>query len=313
MLDCRRRHRTRGSGRTGACAIGRASSPSWAAAPWVPASRRSRLPRAGGCCSTTPVPVPPSRRWPRSPRRCDRRVAQGKLQAEAATRRSGGSRSRRPGRSRPRRPRDRGDRRGSRGQAAACSPSWKRWSPRTRSSPPTPPRSPSPPSPPRCGGPSASSACTSSTRCRPWRWSRWSAAPPPRPSVAETVSRQRRRLGQDARPRPLDPGLHRQPRRPAVLRRGAARAGRGRRRRRHARRGHARVRRLPHGAVRAHGPDRPRRELRRDPLGLGRLLPGSALHPVADPAGAGRRRLPRPQDRPRLLPLRRGRGATGAA
>ena len=72
------------------------------------------------------------------------------------------------------------------------------------------------------------------------------------------------------------------------------------------------VGRLPHGSVRAHGPDRPRRELRRHPLGLRRVLPGPALHAVADPAGAGRRRVPRPQERARLLPLRRGCRPPGA-
>jgi 3-hydroxybutyryl-CoA dehydrogenase len=38
------------------------------------------------------------------------------------------------------------------------------------------------------------------------------------------------------------------------------------------RRAHPRRRRIPHGALRTHGPDRPRRELRRDPLAVRRIL-----------------------------------------
>jgi hypothetical protein len=59
------------------------------------------------------------------------------------------------------------------------------------------------------------------------------------------------------------PGLHRQPLRASVLRRSAAAARRARGRLCHDRRGDARGGRLSHGPVRAHGPDRPRRELSR--------------------------------------------------
>ena len=84
----------------------------------------------------------------------------------------------------------------------------------------------------------------------------------------------------------VDAGLHRQPLRAAVLRRGAAPAGRARRRRRDARCRDARGRRLPHGTVRADGPDRPRRQLRGDAERVGGVLPRSALRAVGPAAGA---------------------------
>ena len=67
------------------------------------------------------------------------------------------------------------------------------------------------------------------------------------------------------------------------------------------------------GPVRADGPDRPRRQLRGDAERLGGLLPRSALRAVGACSGAGRRRLPRPQDRARVLRLRGGRRRPGAA
>ena len=111
-------------------------------------------------------------------------------------------------------------------------------------------------------------------------------------------------VGQDAGARGVDAGLHRQPLRAAVLRRGAAAARRARRRRRDDRRRDARGGRLSDGTVRAHGPHRPRRQPRGDEERLGGVLPRSALRAVGAAAGARRRRLPRPQDRARLLRLR---------
>ena len=111
-------------------------------------------------------------------------------------------------------------------------------------------------------------------------------------------------VGQDAGARAVDAGLHRQPLRAAVLCRGAAAAGRARRRSRDARRRDARGGRLPHGAVRADGPDRPRRQPRGDDERLGGVLPRSALHAVGAAARDGRGGLSRPQGRARLLRLR---------
>ena len=76
-------------------------------------------------------------------------------------------------------------------------------------------------------------------------------------------------VGQGAGARDVDAGLHRQPLRAAVLRRGAAPADRARGRSRDDRRGHARGRRVPHGPVRADGPDRTRRQPRGDARACG--------------------------------------------
>ena len=65
------------------------------------------------------------------------------------------------------------------------------------------------------------------------------------------------------------------------------------------------------GAVRADGPDRPRRQLRRHAQRLGGVLPRSALRAVGAAAGAGRGGIPGPEERPRFLRLRAGRGAAG--
>ena len=126
-------------------------------------------------------------------------------------------------------------------------------------------------------------------------------------------SRHCRRLGQDAGPCGVDAGLHRQPLRAAVLRRSAAPARRAGGGAGDDRRGHARSRRFPDGSVRAHGPDRPRRELRGDAERVGSVLPRSALYAVGAAARAGRRGFSRPQVRTRVLRLRARRGHAGAA
>ncbi len=58
------------------------------------------------------------------------------------------------------------------------------------------------------------------------------------------------------------------------------------------------------GRVRADGPHRQRRQLRRDAKRLGGVLSRSALRAVGAAGGARRRRISRTQDRPRLLRLR---------
>ena len=60
---------------------------------------------------------------------------------------------------------------------------------------------------------------------------------------------------------------------------------------------HARSGRLPHGAVRADGPDRPRRQFRGHAERLRSLLPGPALRALGAAAGAGRRRPSRAANR----------------
>ena len=118
------------------------------------------------------------------------------------------------------------------------------------------------------------------------RWSKSSAGSPPTPRRRRHALRDRRGVGQGAGARDVDAGIHRQPLRAAVLRRGAAPARRARRRRRDDRRRDARGRRLPHGPVRADGPDRPRRQLRRDAKRVGGVLPRSALHAVGAAAAS---------------------------
>ena len=122
------------------------------------------------------------------------------------------------------------------------------------------------------------------------------------PAVAAGDLRAEPALGQDAGACALDPGLHRQPHRPSVLRRDPGAAARTRRRAGGARRLPAR-RRLSHGAVRADGPDRPRHQLRGHRIGVRRQLLRQALHAFAGAARDGRRRPARPQVRPRLLRL----------
>ena len=111
-------------------------------------------------------------------------------------------------------------------------------------------------------------------------------------------------MGQDAGACPVDAGLHRQPHRPAVLRRDAgtapgARCRAGGHRRLPARSG------LPHGAVRAHGPDRPRHQLRGDAIGLRCQLRRQALRAFACAARDGRWWLARAKVEPRLLSVSR--------
>ena len=83
--------------------------------------------------------------------------------------------------------------------------------------------------------------------------------------------------------------LHRQPLQPPVHARVAADPRRGDRRPRRDRPGAARGRRLPDGAVRAHGPDRDRRQPRGRPLVLS-PAPRAALAAAPDPGADGRRR-----------------------
>ena len=100
------------------------------------------------------------------------------------------------------------------------------------------------------------------------------------PAVAEKIVGPEPAVGQDAGACAVDAGLHRQPHRPAVLRGDAgtapgARCRAGGHRRLPARSG------LPHGAVRAHGPDRPRHQLRGDAIGLRCQLRRQALRAFA--------------------------------
>ncbi len=66
---------------------------------------------------------------------------------------------------------------------------------------------------------------------------------------------------------------------------------------------------LSHGALRADGPDRPRHQLLGDEVGLRGELLRQAFRALAGAARDGRRRPVRPQERPRLLPLRTKRAA----
>ena len=124
--------------------------------------------------------------------------------------------------------------------------------------------------------------------------------------------RHRPSLGQGPRPLPLDAGLHRQPRGAAILRRGSSPSRGGCRDAGHHRRRLVRGRRVPDGPVRAHGPDRARRELRRHPLGLRGPVPRPALPALAPAEGPGRCRPARPQERARVLRLS-GRGGAARA
>ena len=85
------------------------------------------------------------------------------------------------------------------------------------------------------------------------------------------------------------PGLHRQPGRPPLLRRGPADGRGGRRRPRHHRRAPARAGRVPDGPPRADRPDRPGRQPRRRHVGLGADRPRPALRPDRLPAPPRRR------------------------
>ncbi len=124
--------------------------------------------------------------------------------------------------------------------------------------------------------------------------------------------RPRRRLGQDTGEVRVDPGVHRQSRRPALLRRGAAAGGRGRCRPRHRRCGGDRVRRVRHGAVRPHGPGRARRQPGGLEVGFRADLLRSPVRPQRDPAGPGGRRSPRSEDGKRVLRVRRRRRASAS-
>ena len=68
-------------------------------------------------------------------------------------------------------------------------------------------------------------------------------------------------------------------------------------------------RRAADGPVRAHGPDRDRRQLRRRPLLLGAVVRGAPLAAEPDPRTDGRLRPAGPKDRSRVLHLREGRAA----
>ena len=97
------------------------------------------------------------------------------------------------------------------------------------------------------------------------------------------------------------PRLHRQSRGAALLRRSAAPAAGAGRHSGDAGCRDARVRWIQDGPVRADGPDRARRELRRHEVGVRGVLRRPALQAFADPEGSGRCWLARPQERARLL------------
>ena len=269
----------------------RASSPSSAAAPWVPASPRSRLPQASRCCCTTPD-------------QASRRAASGHV----AARWSGGS----PRASWPRRATATlGRHHGLPALADSRPPrSWSRRSSRTsRSSADCSPSSRRG----RRGRHPRHQHLVDLDHGHRRRAARGPSAlvgmhffnPAPLMALVEVVSgvatdpdvaddRLRDRAPPGARARCT------RSRRPAssstacarpFYAEGAARcwpkrgADAG-----DARRGDARGRRLPHGAVRADGPDRPRRQLRGHAVASSTpIYQRPALHAVADAAGAGRR------------------------
>ena len=93
-------------------------------------------------------------------------------------------------------------------------------------------------------------------------------------------------LGQDHGRRCRHARLHREPDRAAVLWRGASDPTRKASPTAHHRLGREGARRVPDGALRAHGSDRQRRELRRDLGGLRRVLLRSPLQALGHPAAA---------------------------
>ena len=125
--------------------------------------------------------------------------------------------------------------------------------------------------------------------------------------------RSRHALGQDGRACALDAGLHRQPHRPAVLRRGARAASGKARQARRDRRLPARGR-FSHGAVRADGFHRSRREFRRHANRCSRpIFFDRRYAPIARATGTGRCRATRPQDAAGVLHLQRRRRAQALA
>ena len=202
------------------------------------------------------------------------------------------------------RPRDRGGARGPRGQAGAVRAPVRGLparrgarhehllpaGDRARDAPPS--------------GRSGWSACTSSTRSALMDLLEVVAGVESSPEAIETALRGRRADGQARDRRARRPRLPRQPLRAAVRPGGAEAAGRGRGEPRVDRPHRAHGRRLPDGAVRAHGPGRDRRRLRGLEVLLGAELPRAALATEHDPGAHGPGRAAGPQGRPRLLRLR---------
>ena len=159
---------------------------------------------------------------------------------------------------------------------SSCSPRWRTSSPTTACSPPTPPPCPSPPS--------------RGALRHPGRFvGLHFFNPAPLLPLVEVVSgfatdeaaatrayETAAAWGKTPVALRRHPRLHRQPHRPALLRRGLRGLRGAGRRPRHHRRGAARVRRLPDGPLRADRPDRPGRQRGRHPLRVGGLLPGPA-------------------------------------
>ena len=199
------------------------------------------------------------------------------------------------------RPRDRGDRRRSGGQACACSGLW-RWSAGARrSSRATPRRCRSRRSPPGCKQPERMVGMHFFNPAPVMALVEVVRGLASAPEAVETVRATAAAWGKTPVVCRSTPGfIVNRVARPfygealRALAEGAADVA-------DHRCGDARRRRVPHGAVRADRPDRPGREPGGQPLDPRRVFRRSALHAIVAAAGAGRGRLPRAEERPRLL------------
>ena len=259
------------------------------------------------CGCSTRAKARPRRRAPSWPRRSTASPPKAGSSGRRSARRSPRASSRRRARRRRRlRPRRRGDRRERRRQAQPLSRPRGASSATPACSPRTRRRSRSPRSPTACKQPGRVVGMHFFNPVPLMKLVEVVSGLQTEPAVAAAIFDLAGRWGKTPVHARSTPGLHRQPHRPAVLRRGARAAARARRRAGDDRRLPAR-RRLSHGPVRADGPDRPRHQLRGHAVGVRRQLRRQALHAVAGPARAGRRRPARPQVGPRLLQLRRRR------
>ena len=247
----------------------RRRSPSSAPAAWAPASPSSRRSAAMRCACSTPSPAPASAPW-----RASTRISPAPWSAAASTRPSRDAvRGADPGRRRTSRRSPAAASRSRRSSRSStrrrrCSASSSASSAPTRCSRPTPRRS-------------RSSAIAQGLQ-HPGRVIGWHFFNPVTrmklvevipgvetdPALAAAMHALCQGLGQDLGRCAERAGLHRQPRRAAVLRRGAAPARRAHRRARGDRPPAARGRRLRDGTVRADRPDRRRRQPVGDRIGV---------------------------------------------